>query len=678
MSQFQCSKAIEKPSTHRFSLLLCAISLLLMVFTATKTHAAIKMGPYLQAVTTDSIYVLVECDSTTAATVKYGTTTSYGSTATTTNNEVTTASPVTYVHNIKLTGLQPNTTYHYSVSHGGSAYTTDHTFTTAPNPGTGFRFAWMADFRTNTSIHDGIANRVKSANPKFSLYGGDLCNDSTYSVWKSEFFLTNELSLIANVPFFNTPGNHEGWNTNTKAFTQAPASASAAQDYYSFDYGDVHFVCIDNEGTCTVGSAQYNFVRDDLAATTKPWKVVFFHQPAYCAGGHGENADMKTMSQNLFVPNKVDLVLTGHSHFYQHSLVSGIHHFVLGSVGAPLTTTGTASYVVKSAQVYNYGIIDITPTTLHLVAYKDDGSVIETLDLQKASAPAAPSNLTAAATSTSQINLSWTDNSSDETGFYVERSTDGTNFTQIASLGANTTSYPNTGLTGGTKYYYRVRAYNTTGNSAYSNVANASTIALKPVSNIALAKSEQDGAYVNITNGMVVTLVPSETGVFYAQDSNGVSGMRIETTGTRPAVGNKVLLSGQMGTKANGERALLSATSTPNGTGTAIARGMSNRCIGGLGYIDSETIGLSNQGLLVKIWGKVTKLVNDQTLGYIFWVNDGSRVNSMETDGTRGIKVVESGWNPSVGTFVKIVGVVSSEMNSGKKIRVIRYRERLP
>jgi hypothetical protein len=77
--------------------------------------------------------------------------------------------------------------------------------------------------------------------------------------------------------------------------------------------------------------------------------------------------------------------------------------------------------------------------------------------------------------SSSQINLSWTDNSNNETGFKVERSTDGTTFTQIATVGANVTMYVNTGLSPLTRYYYRVRAYNTGGNSAYSNIASAKT-----------------------------------------------------------------------------------------------------------------------------------------------------------------------------------------------------------
>ncbi len=91
-------------------------------------------------------------------------------------------------------------------------------------------------------------------------------------------------------------------------------------------------------------------------------------------------------------------------------------------------------------------------------------------------APAAPSNLTATAVSTSQINLAWTDNADNEQEFKIERSTSATTgFTQIATVGANTTTYLSSGLSGGKTYYYRVRASNSAGNSAYSNTTSAKT-----------------------------------------------------------------------------------------------------------------------------------------------------------------------------------------------------------
>ena len=89
--------------------------------------------------------------------------------------------------------------------------------------------------------------------------------------------------------------------------------------------------------------------------------------------------------------------------------------------------------------------------------------------------PATPSGLKAAAASKSQINLTWADNSSDETGFRVERSTDGVTFAQVGTVGAGVKSYASTGLLSGKRYYFRVRAYNANGGSAYTAAAYATT-----------------------------------------------------------------------------------------------------------------------------------------------------------------------------------------------------------
>lgn len=90
-------------------------------------------------------------------------------------------------------------------------------------------------------------------------------------------------------------------------------------------------------------------------------------------------------------------------------------------------------------------------------------------------APATPTNLAATAVSSTRIDLAWTDNSSNEDGFRIERSPDGVTFTQIATVAANVTGYSNTGLTCSTFYQYRVRAYNAVGNSAYSNTVKRKT-----------------------------------------------------------------------------------------------------------------------------------------------------------------------------------------------------------
>jgi hypothetical protein len=90
--------------------------------------------------------------------------------------------------------------------------------------------------------------------------------------------------------------------------------------------------------------------------------------------------------------------------------------------------------------------------------------------------PEAPSGLIADAVSSSQIDLTWQDNSSDEAGFKIERGTGSGAYSQIATVGADVTSYSNTRLSANTEYYYRVRAYKGTINSDYCEETPATTM----------------------------------------------------------------------------------------------------------------------------------------------------------------------------------------------------------
>lgn len=147
--------------------------------------------------------------------------------------------------------------------------------------------------------------------------------------------------------------------------------------------------------------------------------------------------------------------------------------------------TSFAQIAAVGAGVTSYANTGLTASTSYsyrVRAYNDGGdsgySNEASATTQAApSVPAAPTSLTATAVSKSQIKLTWTDNAGNETGYYVERckGSNCTNFTRIATLGANVTSYANTGLTSNTTYRFRVRAYNAAGNSAYSNTASATT-----------------------------------------------------------------------------------------------------------------------------------------------------------------------------------------------------------
>ena len=137
----------------------------------------------------------------------------------------------------------------------------------------------------------------------------------------------------------------------------------------------------------------------------------------------------------------------------------------------PTSTVGT---------IYSAPVSISVSQALKAIAYKSGmtDSTVASADytINLPAAPAAPTGLVATANSATQITLNWTDNASDETGYKIERSPDGsTGWTQIATPAADVTSYADSGRSAVTTYFYRVRATNAVGDSAYTNTASATT-----------------------------------------------------------------------------------------------------------------------------------------------------------------------------------------------------------
>jgi hypothetical protein len=143
----------------------------------------------------------------------------------------------------------------------------------------------------------------------------------------------------------------------------------------------------------------------------------------------------------------------------------------IATVGANVTTFNNTGLTASTSYSYRVRATNLGGDSAYSNTASATTQATQTL-------PAAPSNLTATAVSTTQINLSWTDNSNNETGFKIERCQGNscTNFVQIATTAANVTTFNNTGLTRNTRYRYRVRAFNAVGNSGYSNIAAARTL----------------------------------------------------------------------------------------------------------------------------------------------------------------------------------------------------------
>jgi aryl-phospho-beta-D-glucosidase BglC (GH1 family) len=124
-------------------------------------------------------------------------------------------------------------------------------------------------------------------------------------------------------------------------------------------------------------------------------------------------------------------------------------------------------------------------------------NVVGPLPSTVTTSPVAPSNLVATATSSSQIKLSWNDNSNNESSFKIERSLNGnTGWSLVINTQANIVTYANTGLSAATKYYYRISAINAIGSSSFST-ANATTQNTSGNSCAGIPQFVQGGSYVD-------------------------------------------------------------------------------------------------------------------------------------------------------------------------------------
>ncbi len=257
--------------------------------------------------------------------------------------------------------------------------------------------------------------------------------------------------------------------------------AATAMDQPRMD--DVHYTTL---GLNAIGGRMAQTIKYYLGAAS------YYRGPAIVSAALAGN--LSTMDVQIAHRNGNDITptsgITGFSVLSNGSLVSitsaqrtGVDRIRLTLASAiPQGATVKLRYLWGSAPDVTALVKDNSSLALPLENTTTDITVTNNL-------PTAPSTLTATAVSTSQINLSWNDNSSDESGFKIERKTGASGtYAQIAATNLNTKTYNNTGLSPSTTYYYRVRAYNNNGDSAYSNEASATTQSTQPISNLALNK----------------------------------------------------------------------------------------------------------------------------------------------------------------------------------------------
>ena len=150
----------------------------------------------------------------------------------------------------------------------------------------------------------------------------------------------------------------------------------------------------------------------------------------------------------------------------------------------------------------NSGLAEMTKYFYRVRAYNTGGvsAYSEILEVTTPPAPPrAPGNLTATPVSHQRINLAWKDSSSNEAGFKIERGSTGSPYAEVAKVGANVISYADESLTGNTMYLYRIRAFNASGHSSYSNQATAKTLPAPPATPDNLIATTVSSERINLT-----------------------------------------------------------------------------------------------------------------------------------------------------------------------------------
>lgn len=155
--------------------------------------------------------------------------------------------------------------------------------------------------------------------------------------------------------------------------------------------------------------------------------------------------------------------------------------------------------------------------------------------------PAAPTSLTAGSATVNSIVLGWTDTAADENGFAIERSLNGTSWSQVATVGANIVSFLQTGLAAGTPYYFRVRAFNGGGYSSYSNTATATTLSMPAVFVHVAAATASVSRNKSKWRGNLSVEVRDENGQV-------VSGATVQVTWSGGASGSSTVVTNSSGT----------------------------------------------------------------------------------------------------------------------------------
>ena len=353
--------------------------------------------PYLQYATTDSITVMCETNEPGRMTVMYGALGEEAQPAAEQSDAV--------LHEVKLSGLEPEAGHHYTVvvegPEGQRLEAPLSTFQTASLPGTPYTFGVIGDTQGNPKVCQRLTDLLWAQRPNFFVIAGDLTDTGTNkSHWVDHFFVGLQ-PIASRVPFYPVLGNHE---RNAK-FYYDYMSLPDPEFYYSFKYGNAEFFMVDSNQRLDTESEQYKWLAKSLSESDATWKFVTYHHPAFSSDEDdygdlwkGEKSSwgverLRHLTE-LYDKYQVDIVWNGHIHSYERTWPmkqkqvverGGTVYVVTGGGGGGLETAGPIKpwfqNMVKHG--HHYCLVSVNGHHMEFKAYDLEGRLFDVMTIDK-------------------------------------------------------------------------------------------------------------------------------------------------------------------------------------------------------------------------------------------------------------------------------------------------------
>lgn len=201
-----------------------------------------------------------------------------------------------------------------------------------PNKDSSVRFVVIGDTGTGSKQQLELAQVMLRYHQAFPFEFVVMLGDNMYGTekaadYKTKFENVYRPLLDQKVKFYAALGNHDDSNQRFYEFFNMEG-----QEYYRFKKGNVSFYALNSN---YMDKKQVDWLNEKLAMDTAPWKVAFFHHPPYSSGGkHGSDTKLREVVEPIFLKHGVNVVFTGHEHFYERiKPQQGIQYFISGSGG---------------------------------------------------------------------------------------------------------------------------------------------------------------------------------------------------------------------------------------------------------------------------------------------------------------------------------------------------------